>query len=81
MRYHYILTLRAIRSEKDPAVSYSHASGSWTPSPGETRRGIFEKLLGQETEKLAAMGFGIPPRKPVVMFFALEPDELETSDD
>lgn len=77
MRYHYILTLRAIRSENDLAVSYSHTSGTVVAAPDQTRQDVFELLLGQEREKLAAEGFGIA-HKPVVLFFALEPDRLAT---
>jgi hypothetical protein len=81
VRYHYILTLRHIRGIEDPAVAFTHTEGTYAPEPGETRKQVFMELFGQEAEKLqenpAAPGFGTI--KPVVMFFSLEPDELETS--
>jgi hypothetical protein len=67
-RYHYILTLRAIRTADDIAVAHSHASGTYEPGPGQTRADVFTDLLGQEVAKLAADGFGVSGHKPVVLF-------------
>lgn len=78
MRYHYILTLRFIRGENDPAVVYTHAEGTYAPAPGQTRQQVLMDLFGQKSGQIrqdpAAPGFGVI--KPVIMFFALEPDEL-----